>query len=150
MVWAGFSAHGKLDLEFVTGCLNGPRYADILQRRLLPFLEEYMVKDVIFQQDIAPAHTSKVATEWFYEQKLAVLDLPARSADMNAIENVRDMLSRAVHEDGKQYDGYGELQEAVTNSWEDLNVVTLKNLSKGMPRRLIELVEKKGGVTSYA
>ncbi len=69
---------------------------------------------------------------------------------MNPIENVWGMLSRVVYEDGKQYDDYGKLQEAITNAWEDLNVVTLKNLSIGSPRRLIELVEKKGGVTSYA
>ncbi len=65
MVWAGFSAHGKLDLEFVTEGLNGPRYVDILERRLLPFLEEYMMKDVIFQQDNAPALLPKLLPSGF-------------------------------------------------------------------------------------
>ncbi len=81
---------------------------------------------------------------------MGVLDWPARSADINSIENVWGLLSRAVYEDGKQYDDYGELKEAITNAWEKIDMNTLNNLAKGISRRLIELAEKKGGVTSYA
>ncbi len=60
MVWAVLCVHGKLELEFVSGGLNVSVYVDILERRLLLFLEEYMVKNAIFQQDNAPAHTYNV------------------------------------------------------------------------------------------
>ena len=150
MVWAGFSAQGKLELDFVTGGLGADSYIDLLERRLLPFLENIGRDDLIFQQDNAPAHSAKATKELFLENDVTVLKWPARSADMNPIENVWGILSRDVYVEGKQHDDVEELKEAINYAWERIEMATLKKLATGMPRRLIELLEKKGGETSYA
>lgn len=150
MVWAGFCAYGKLSLEFVSGFVNAESYQDILERRLLPFLEDGGVQNAIFQQDNAPSHTAVSTKEWFNSHKIGVLDWPARSADMNPIENVWGALSREVYRDGRQFDDLEELKEAIFYAWENIDMKYLKKLSAGMPKRLIECIEKKGAVTSYA
>ena len=150
MVWAGFSAGGKLELDVVVGGLGADAYIELLECRLLPFLESNGREYTIFQQDHAPAHTAKATRDCFSEQKIPVLDWPARSADMNPIENVWGMLSRDVYADGKQYDDLAELQEAIEYAWGRIDMRILKKLGVGMLRRLIELLEKKGAETSYA
>ena len=42
----------------------------------------------IFQQDLAPCHTSKVMQLFFKNTKLTLLDWPANSSDLNPIENL--------------------------------------------------------------
>ena len=73
MVWAGFCAAGKLDIKFVEGTLNAETYIDVLERRLVPFLYDCGLHDVIFQQCTTPAYTSQTTKEWFNERRIAVL-----------------------------------------------------------------------------
>ena len=73
MVWAGFCAFGKLVIEFVYGTLNVAAYIDLLERRLLPFSADCVLRNVIFQQDNAPAHSASSTKNWFEQQKIAVL-----------------------------------------------------------------------------
>ena len=41
---------------------------------------------LIFQQDLAPAHTAKSIKTWFNDRGITVLDWPANSPDLNPIE----------------------------------------------------------------
>ncbi len=44
--------------------------------------------DFIFQQDLAPAHTTKSTKSWLNDHGVGVLDWPANSPDLNPIENI--------------------------------------------------------------
>ncbi len=44
--------------------------------------------DFIFQQDLAPVHTSKSTKSLLNEHGVGVLDWPANSPDLNPIENL--------------------------------------------------------------
>ncbi len=44
--------------------------------------------DLIFQLDLAPAHTAKSTKSWLNDHGVGVLDWPANSPDLNPIENL--------------------------------------------------------------
>ncbi|GFY19776.1 transposable element Tcb1 transposase [Trichonephila clavipes] len=60
---------------------------------LLPFLLQY--HGLIFQQDNAKPHTTRVAMN--YLTAYQTLSWPARSPDPSPIEHVWDMLGRRLH-----------------------------------------------------
>ncbi len=60
------------------------------------------------------------------------------------------MLSRDVYANGRQFENLDEHKEAIMYAWERLDIEDLKKLVKGMPRRIIKLLEKEGCATSYA
>ncbi len=56
---------------------------------MLPSADKlYGDADLIFQQDLAPAHTAKGTKSWFNDHGVSVLDWPANSPDLNPIENL--------------------------------------------------------------
>ena len=46
-----------------------------------------VLEDFIFQQDNAPAHSSKLIKKFFEENKIKLLPWPAQSPDLNPFEN---------------------------------------------------------------
>ena len=63
MVWSCLGWEGVGRLAEVEGKMNAEQCVDILENNLLPSMEEsgISLKDVIFQQDNDPRHTSKRA-----------------------------------------------------------------------------------------
>ncbi len=53
-----------------------------------PYVKKYYPNGNIFQQNGAPAHTALYTQEYFVEEGMCVLDCPAKSPDINIIENV--------------------------------------------------------------
>ena len=60
-------------------------------------------QDGIFQQDKAAIHTAKLTSNWHGDHNIETLSYPAKSPDLNPIENFWDILSRKVYADVKQY-----------------------------------------------
>ncbi len=55
---------------------------------MLPSADKfYGDADLIFQQDLAPAHTAKCTKSWFNDYGVTVRDWPANSPDLNPIEH---------------------------------------------------------------
>ncbi|XP_062558115.1 uncharacterized protein LOC134222992 [Armigeres subalbatus] len=68
--------------------MKSDNYIELLDCMLIPFTEDVMDNDFIFQQDNAAIHVSKVSKQWFSEHDITLLEWPARSPDLNPIENL--------------------------------------------------------------
>ena len=64
------------------------KYIETLQRFLLPFADQELVPICVFQQNRASIHRARIVREWFKKEDMVVLDWPARSLDLNPIENL--------------------------------------------------------------
>ena len=82
------SWRGKTVLAFIDSKVDAVRYSQMLDDGYKPYVEEYYPNGNIFQQDGALAHTALYTKEFFMEKGICVLDWPAKSPDMNIIENL--------------------------------------------------------------
>ena len=148
MVWAGIMSSQRTDLVPIQGTLTGERYVQqILTPHVCPLAQQFG-PCFIFQQDNARPHTSRVATEAL--RGISVLDWPARSPDMSPIEHLWDELGRRVRH---QYEDppatVFQLQQRLVEQWGKIEIPTIEHLLLGMPRRIAELLRRKGRHTCY-
>ena len=151
MVWGCITATGLGRLCRIDGNMDAKLYCEILSDEFLGTLSDLGIKkkDIYFQQDNDPKHTSKLATDWFLKSKIDKLDWPANSPDMNIIEHAWDHLDRRVRSRSPLPKNLGELWEALVEEWGMMEDDYIGKLYESMPRRVQALLEAKGGHTRY-
>ncbi len=88
MIWGAMSTAGVGPLCFLKTNVTAPVYQEILKHFMLPSADQlFKDADLIFQQDLAPAHTAKSNKSWLNDHGVGV-DWPANSPDLNPIENL--------------------------------------------------------------
>lgn len=149
MVWAGIWASGKTEIAFLDGRQDSYCYIWTLSEFLLPAAHLSFGTDYIFQQDNAAIHTSAATRSFFQEQNVTVMDWPARSPDLNPIENVWGWLVRRVYAEGRQYNNVDELKSAIRREWKELDTEYLKKLILSMKRRCLQVCKRNGRKIDY-
>ncbi len=87
-----FQQSGVGPLCFLKSTINAAIYQEILEHFMLPSADKfYGDADLIFQQDLTPAHTAKGTKSWFNDHGVTVLDWPANSPDLNPIEYLHEI-----------------------------------------------------------
>ncbi len=112
MVWGAFSHYGKSQLVFVSGRMNAEHYCSVLEQAFLPLLDEHP-ENTLYQQDNAHTHIANYTKQWLSDNDVNVIDWPARSSELNQIENAWGELARAVYANGRQYDYIDDLKESI-------------------------------------
>ena len=135
-----------LALVFVDGRMNSNIYQKILKDNLLPFLQRFHRLPWIFQQDNATNHVSRSTRSWFRGNNVNVMEWPAKSPNLNIMENVWGIRSREVYADCRQFNTVEELREAILCAWSNLTVEQLKSLYESLPKRMIQLLKRHGNV----
>ena len=68
--------------------MDAPRYKQILEAGLLPFIDECYPDGHRLHQDNDPKHCSKLIDDFFTEKGIMWWRTPPESPDLNPIENI--------------------------------------------------------------
>lgn len=74
------------------------------------------------------------------------MEWPAKSPDLNIIENVWGILARDVYANARQFANVQELKNAIEAAWERLAIPVFQNLYKSLPKRMIAVIKKNGEI----
>jgi hypothetical protein len=144
MVWGAIGYHGRTTLHVIVGNMNSQQYQVMLSNALLPVRDGLAQNPVIFQQDNAPIHASASTKTWLNQNINWHKHWPAKSPDLNPIENMWSIMSRKVYDGGKQYNSTQELTVAIHRAWNEIPQATVQKLIDSMYRRCGKVIETKG------
>ena len=90
----------------------------MLEDVLVNYQEYNLDKAMTFQQDNAGINVSKASKTLFASALIPFLGWPARSPDLNLIENLWVIMSRDANSNVKQYNTVNELKTAILQFWQ--------------------------------
>ncbi|GFT02530.1 transposable element Tcb2 transposase [Trichonephila clavipes] len=150
MVWDGIMINGRTRLHVVAnGTMTAQRYIDEV---LLPHVHLFRgaVGDKFgFLDDNATCRRTLALQDCLDSEGIQRLVWPARSPDLNPIENVWDALGRQVS--GRNYPPTNKntLIRALTEEWDKLPQQLLDNVVQSMVRRVECCITLHGGHIPY-
>jgi transposase len=101
------------------------------------------------QHDNATSHTARSVREFLQDRNVSVLPWPAKSLDLNPIENVWDLLDRRVRAKAIHPRTVWEFTGALVEEWGNISQQELANLVQSMRRRCTAVPNTAGGHTRY-
>ncbi|GFX90201.1 transposable element Tcb2 transposase [Trichonephila clavipes] len=146
MVWGGIMINGRTRLHVVAnGTMTGQRYIDEV---LLPHVRLFRgaVGDkFVFMDDNATCHRTLAVQDCLDSDGIQRLVWPARSPDLNPVENVWDALGRQVA--GRNYPPTNKntFIRALTEEWDKLPQQLLDNVVESTVRRVECCITFHGG-----
>lgn len=151
MVWSCFSGRGLGPLVLVEGTIDRWGYIEILEKNLLPYIDDkFNGKGYHFQDDNATVHTAKAVVDWFQENEIKILEnWPSQSPDLNPIEHLWAELEKRIKKLKKKPKNKKELFKVLQKEWKDIGKEFYKKLISSMPRRVRDCIDNNGGATKY-
>lgn len=150
MIWGAIGYLKKMPLSFISTRMNAEQYQQMIRPYFPAYGFECAGLDWKFQQDNAPIHAARSTVAFFREHGIHLFNnWPAKSPDMNIIENMWSILARKVYQNGRQFQNQSELKEAIEAAWENISQGQIQSLFKSLPRRILALYDAKGKHTKY-
>ena len=128
--------------------MNAALYVNILEKTLIPFIQNVYSDSHRFMQDNDPKHVSRLAQKFFGDNGINWWHTPPESPDLNPIENMwhelKEYLRREVKPRNKSelVDGIGAFWRTVDKS---KCCKYINHLKKVIPR----VIELEGDATGY-
>jgi transposase len=105
--------------------MTGQRYiSQVLEAHLFTFYHQMKENrpEVMFQQDGAPSHTSKLTKQWLADHRLSLFPHPPSSPDVNLIEPVWHELKNIIQALPHPPTTVPKLIQAVHEAWDALAI----------------------------
>lgn len=148
MVWGAISARGKAYLETVEGTMDRFKYAEMLEERFFPVANDIMEEEEWgFQHDGASCHRANIVKDLLTDYGIEPPEWPARSPDLNPIENIWSILKSQVYK--RKPRTKRELEDFIFEEWENLDEDMVARVAESFNSRLEKVVERHGGVIDY-
>ncbi|GFW83130.1 transposable element Tc1 transposase [Trichonephila clavipes] len=125
--------NGRTCLHVVAnGTMTGQRYIDEVLLPQVRLFRGAVGDKFVFMDDNATCHRTLAVQDCLDSEDIQRLVWPARSSDLNPIENVRDALGRQVA--GRNYPPTNKntLIRALTEEWDKLPQQLLDNVAQSM------------------
>ena len=144
MVWGTIKADGTRILIRCPDRMNSIIYEEVLKKGLLTIYEAHN----IFQQDGVSCHKSKVVSFFLDKAMICVLsDWPAQSPDLDIIKPLWSELKTRVS--SCKPVNIEAPWRACEEQWVKIPVPNIKILYESIPRKIQEVLKKKGLTTHY-
>ena len=132
MVWSCFSSKKVGRIALIAGNMNGTKYIETLESKLLPSIQDMGLTNPYFIDDSAPCHRSKLVTDWKEKNNIRQIFWPGNSPDLNPIENLWPILKYKLRK--KANPNTRILCENIIQIWyNEINRNTLENLADSIP-----------------
>ena len=148
MLWGCFAGSATGKLQKIDGIMRKEHYVEILKQNLK--LSAWTLKfgrNWTFHQDNDPKRTSKVATKWFKDNRVKVMEWSPQSPDFNPIENLWTTLKRRVS--ARRPTNLSDLYQYCLEEWETIPRECCEKLIKDYPKLLLAVKQAKGNATKY-
>lgn len=143
-IWGGIMSEGTTMARIFNDSMNGALYCDVLETEVKQSMKVFRKKaDHLFQQDLAPWHTSKLVKEKMAKMKLNLLPWAAKSPDLNPIEMLWSILDKKLI--GKPIYSISELKKRLQQEWDGIDKQLCLSLIDSMPDRVGKCLKARGG-----
>ncbi|CAG8831041.1 8637_t:CDS:2, partial [Gigaspora margarita] len=154
MFWGCFSWWGVGPLVEIEGNMDSDSYVNILANHFIPWANSLMKKypneiKLIFQQDLAPIHSSIYTKWWMNTHNFDVLDWVPYSPDLNLIENLWECLDSAVCNRKPTSTKREELVRVVKEEWNKIQIEYLHSLICNISDRTKTIYKANGWHSKY-
>ena len=145
---------GVIGVHQYFGSINGEKYANIVRTHFPQLLKEGTNPNGgYFIQDNDPSQNSAAAKEALKEVKAYQFKIPARSPDLNPIENMFHLVSKKIKNDAKKHHIEKETFEQFARRckrtlWEFPTHI-IDNTIKSMNKRIQLVIDANGQRTKY-
>ena len=145
---------GAIAVQQYFGSITGAKCAKITEECLAPAMERSVAPRARrILQDGCPRQNSKVSINAFDKHKIKVFKIPARSPDLNPIENlfntVKKRLRRQALDQNIEYETFEEFSERVTKTLLEFPAKDIDKIIDSMGKRVDDIIKTGGYRTKY-
>ena len=147
-IWGGISSRGATNILLFSGIMDAPRFQQILEAGLKPFINECFPDSHRLQMDNDPKHCSKLIEDYLSSNEIVWWRTPAESPDMNPIENVWGSLKQYLRSTYKPQN-LEDLKEGIQRFWSSLTPDVCQRYINHLTKVIPKVIEVRGEPSGY-